>query len=135
MAFDFFNISGSLFVETATDHKMRSSAQGLFMMMSNGLGAFLGSIISGYVIDRFFTLQFTTLPSLLAHLGVDAQHDVVKTILGNQVVGADGSFAQSIMLRDWQPIWISFSLYAGVVALLFMLLFKHKHDPKNMTTS
>ena len=135
LAFDFFNISGSLFVETATDHKMRSSAQGLFMMMSNGLGAFLGSIISGYVIDRFFTLQFTTLPSLLAHLGVDAQHDVVKTILGNQVVGADGSFAQSIMLRDWQPIWISFSLYAGVVALLFMLLFKHKHDPKNMTTS
>ena len=55
MAFDFFNISGSLFVETTTDSKMRSSAQGLFMMMSNGFGAFFGGIVSGIVIDKFFT--------------------------------------------------------------------------------
>ncbi len=44
MAFDFFNISGSLFVETTTDSKIRSSAQGLFMMMSNGFGAFFWRI-------------------------------------------------------------------------------------------
>ena len=55
LAFDFFNISGSLFVETTTDQSIRSSAQGLFMMMTNGVGAFLGSIISGYVIDKYFT--------------------------------------------------------------------------------
>ncbi|OYU81165.1 MAG: MFS transporter [Flavobacterium sp. BFFFF1] len=55
MAFDFFNISGSLFVETTTDSKIRSSAQGLFMMMSNGFGAFFGGLISGYVIDTYFT--------------------------------------------------------------------------------
>ena len=56
MAFDFFNISGSLFVETTTDSSIRSSAQGLFMMMTNGVGAFLGSKISGYVIDKYYTL-------------------------------------------------------------------------------
>lgn len=55
MAFDFFNISGSLFVETTTSPSMRSSAQGLFMMMSNGFGAFFGGIISGKVIDLYFT--------------------------------------------------------------------------------
>lgn len=55
MAFDFFNISGSLFVETTTDTSIRSSAQGLFMMMTNGFGAILGSIISGNLIERFFT--------------------------------------------------------------------------------
>lgn len=55
MAFDFFNISGSLFVETTTDSKIRSSAQGLFMMMSNGFGAMLGSFTSGYIIDHYFT--------------------------------------------------------------------------------
>ncbi len=55
MAFDFFNISGSLFVETTTDPKIRSSAQGLFMMMTNGFGAFSGSKISGYVIDKYYT--------------------------------------------------------------------------------
>jgi len=56
MAFDFFNISGSLFVETNTDFKIRSSAQGLFMMMTNGFGAMGGSLLSGWVIQNYFTL-------------------------------------------------------------------------------
>lgn len=94
MAFDFFNISGSLFVETSSDAKIRSSAQGLFMMMTNGFGAVMGSFLSGYIIQRFFVL-------------------------------ADGSW-------DWKNIWLSFSAYALVVAVLFALLFKHKHDPKAM---
>jgi MFS transporter, NHS family, xanthosine permease len=53
MAFDFFNISGSLFVEKETDIKIRASAQGLFMVMTNGIGAYLGGIISGWVVDHF----------------------------------------------------------------------------------
>jgi len=57
MAFDFFNISGSLFVETTTDPQIRSSAQGLFMMMTNGFGAYLGSKVSGVVIDKYFTIN------------------------------------------------------------------------------
>lgn len=90
MAFDFFNISGSLFVETTTDSKIRSSAQGLFMMMSNGFGAFFGGLVSGYVIDNFFTIN-----------GV----------------------------RDWHNIWLTFSGYALVIAILFAIFFKHKHNP------
>ena len=54
MAFDFFNISGSLYVESQSDSKMRASAQGLFMMMTNGFGAMIGSFVSGIVIDTFF---------------------------------------------------------------------------------
>jgi NHS family xanthosine MFS transporter len=94
MAFDFFNISGSLFVETTTDSKIRSSAQGLFMMMSNGFGAFFGGIISGKVIDNYFT------------------HD-----------GA----------RDWHGIWLAFAGYALVVAVLFAIFFKHKHNPDEVS--
>jgi NHS family xanthosine MFS transporter len=59
MAFDFFNISGSLFIETTTDARIRSSAQGLFMMMTNGFGAIFGSLASGFVIDRYFTTDGT----------------------------------------------------------------------------
>lgn len=55
MAFDFFNISGSLYIETSTDSTIRSSAQGLFMMMTNGFGAIFGSITSGYIIEKYFT--------------------------------------------------------------------------------
>lgn len=97
MAFDFFNISGSLFVETTTDPSIRSSAQGLFMMMTNGVGAFIGSKVSGYLIDKYFT-----------------------------TTGGD---------KIWYNIWLTFSIYALVIAVLFMLLFKHKHDPAVIKTT
>jgi MFS family permease len=61
------------------------------MMMTNGFGAILGSLASGFVIDRFFT--------------------------------TDGT-------KDWQGIWLSFALYALVIAVAFSLLFKHQHDPE-----
>lgn len=54
MAFDFFNISGSLYVETQTDSGIRASAQGVFMMMTNGFGAIFGALASGWLIDTFF---------------------------------------------------------------------------------
>jgi NHS family xanthosine MFS transporter len=53
MAFDFFNISGSLFVEKEADVSIRASAQGLFMLMTNGIGAYLGGTLSGMVVDYF----------------------------------------------------------------------------------
>ena len=53
MAFDFFNISGSLFVNEHVDKEMRSSAQGLFMLMTNGLGASIGTWVAGIVVNHF----------------------------------------------------------------------------------
>lgn len=53
IAFDFFNISGSLFIETETEPSIRASAQGLFMIMTNGFGSFIGAIGSGWVVDYF----------------------------------------------------------------------------------
>ena len=90
MAFDFFNVSGSIFVETTTDSTIRSSAQGLFMMMTNGFGAILGSYTSGLLIKNYFTLENGT--------------------------------------NDWFNIWLTFSIYSLVIAILFALLFKHKHQ-------
>jgi len=90
MAFDFFNVSGSLFIESETDSKIRASVQGLFMMMVNGVGAIFGSLVSGYLIDVFFT-------------------------------SANGT-------RDWEGIWLSFAAYSFVVAVLFAIFFKHKHN-------
>ena len=53
IAFDFFNISGSLFVDKETDISIRNSAQGLFMMMTNGLGASLGMLVAGWVMNMY----------------------------------------------------------------------------------
>lgn len=90
MAFDFFNISGSLFVETEADPKIRASAQGLFMIMTNGLGAFIGGTGSGWVVDYF------------TNNGV----------------------------KNWQNIWFVFSGYALVLGVVFLMVFRYKHDPK-----
>ncbi|OFX47152.1 MAG: nucleoside permease [Bacteroidetes bacterium GWA2_30_7] len=92
MAFDFFNISGALFVETQCDSSIRASAQGLFMMMTNGFGTIIGAFTSGVIIKNYFMLE-------------------------------NG-------FRDWENIWLAFAAYSLVVAILFALLFKHKHDPK-----
>lgn len=51
VAFDFFNISGSLYVDQNTDPSIRSSAQGVFLMMTNGFGSFIGSYVAGWVVD------------------------------------------------------------------------------------
>src|SRR5687768_181946 len=52
MAFDFFNISGSMYVNLEANARIRASAQGLYMVMTNGLGAFLGTMVAGVVVDQ-----------------------------------------------------------------------------------
>lgn len=53
VAFDFFNVSGALFVERETDSSIQSSAQGLFMLMTNGIGASVGTLVAGAIVDHY----------------------------------------------------------------------------------
>lgn len=94
VAFDFFNISGSLFVNQETDISIRSSAQGLFMMMTNGLGAFIGTLVAQAVINKYV---FT--PQSLGASGIE-------------------------VIAGWQTCWYIFAAYAIVVAVLFAIFFK-----------
>ncbi|MBQ6436864.1 MAG: MFS transporter [Bacteroidales bacterium] len=94
VAFDFFNISGSLFVDKNTDEKIRSSAQGVFMMMTNGLGATVGSFCAQWVVNGF-------------------------------TAGKEGAE----LMAGWTGAWYVFAGFALVLALLFALVFKYKHNP------
>lgn len=135
MAFDFFNISGSLFVDSNTDAETRSSAQGLFMMMTNGVGAVLGSVIAGWVIEHYYTLAYTDVAGLAAHLQTvpgNAQLNEVLAKMGVEV-SADGLFSHPILMKDWHGIWLAFAGYALVIAIAFALLFKHKHNPDEVS--
>lgn len=98
VAFDFFNVSGSLFVDKETDIHIRSSAQGLFMVMTNGLGATIGTLVAQEVINHYvYSLQEPT---------------------GHQIV------------EGWSTCWYLFAAYALVVAVLFALVFRYKHEPE-----
>ena len=68
VAFDFFNVSGGIYVDQQTDIKMRSSAQGLFMIMTNGIGASLGTFIAGnYIINDFVNDNNTAVENLAGY--------------------------------------------------------------------
>lgn len=130
MAFDFFNVSGSLYIETTTDYKVRSSAQGLFMMMTNGFGAILGSLVSGWMIAKYFTFEFTDVNKLLAHFHTNLDNPHIKDLLAGNSISSQGMLEKTVYVKDWEPIWLAFAAYALVIALLFAILFKHKHSPE-----
>ena len=100
VAFDFFNISGSLFINQETDDSIRSSAQGLFMMMTNGLGAFVGTLVAQTVINHY--------------------------VFTPQSAGASGTE----IVAGWQTCWYIFAAYALLIAILFAILFRYKHQPE-----
>lgn len=94
VAFDFFNVSGGLYVDSQTDSSMRSSAQGLFMLMTNGIGASLGTFIAGTF--------------------------VVNKLVNNPAISDD----PTAQLDAWHLSWLIFAAYALVVAILFALIFQ-----------
>lgn len=64
IAFDFFNVSGSLFVDKETDKSLRSSAQGVFMMMTNGFGATIGMLAAQEIVNHFVYSQTDALAQI-----------------------------------------------------------------------
>jgi len=97
VAFDFFNVSGALFVERESPAPMRGSAQGLFMLMTNGIGASVGTWIAGKIVLHYCEWNNGY---LVAREGVNG---------------------------GWLATWGIFALYALVVAIMFAILFRYKH--------
>ena len=96
VAFDFFNISGSLYVNERTSGSVQNSAQGLFMLMTNGIGATVGTLSAQAIVNHF-------------------THSETVMVNGEEMVFTMG---------DWSTCWYIFAGYALVVAILFFILFK-----------
>ena len=120
-AFDFFNISGALYVDQETDPKLRSSAQGMFMMMTNGLGATIGTLAAQAIVNKF-------VPSIdksnEATLGIIRNSDGVidwQAISSTDLLQIQEKVTQ--MWSGWQEAWYIFAAFALVVAVLFWVSF------------
>lgn len=92
-AFDFFNISGALYVDQETDESQRSSAQGLFMMMTNGVGATVGTLTAQVIVNYFVNTP------------AEAGATPIEIWMG------------------WKTAWYVFAAFALVVAVAFWILF------------
>ena len=95
VAFDFFNVSGGIFVDQECEPSIKASAQGLFMMMTNGLGATIGTLAAGEIVNSYCSWQ--------------------NVMINGQ--------SQSFLVGDWQTCWFIFAGFALVVGVSFALLF------------
>ncbi|HIZ85760.1 MAG TPA: MFS transporter [Candidatus Coprenecus stercoravium] len=105
VAFDFFNISGSLFVNQTTDKSMRASAQGLFMLMTNGIGAAAGT------------------------LGAQAVVNALVNVHKSPVQGASTDWYA--VMSGWSVCWWIFAAYALFTAVLFAVFFRYGRAEKH----
>lgn len=102
VAFDFFNVSGGIYVDGQTTPELRSSAQGLFMIMTNGIGASLGTLIAGECVV-------------------------------NRLVMALPHESATERLAGWHTSWMIFAVYALVVAVLFVIIFRDPDKKSGVT--
>ncbi|MBO7491535.1 MAG: MFS transporter [Bacteroidales bacterium] len=98
VAFDFFNISGSLFVDQQTDQSIRASAQGLFMLMTNGIGATIGTFGAQAVLNHF----------------------VFNPLRQNA--------HPTVIMQGWTNSWYIFACYALIVAITFFFVFQENYS-------
>ena len=115
VAFDFFNVSGSLYVDKETDPAIRSSAQGVFMLMTNGFGAMIGTLGAQWVINK------------LVNVHINAYTAANGFLPSGAVYPADVSHT---IMTGWSESWFIFSGFSLVVAILFACIFKYKHVPE-----
>ena len=95
VAFDFFNVSGGIFVDQECDPSIKASAQGLFMMMTNGVGATIGTLAAGEIVNTLCSWE---------------------VIIVNDKV-------QRFLVGDWTTCWFIFAGFALVVGITFALVF------------
>ncbi|MCH5241987.1 MAG: MFS transporter [Muribaculaceae bacterium] len=100
VAFNFFNIAGHIYMDQNSDHTTRGFGQGLLMMMSNGIGATGGMIAAGAIVNHFCHWEMLPSPS--------------------------GQGMMRLFMGDWFFPWLIFAIYAIVLALFFIVIFKDK---------
>lgn len=105
VAFDFFNISGAIFIEQETDKSITASAQGLWMMATMGIGASVGTLLAGAVVNHF------------CHWAPSATHPGMAYLVG-----------------DWSTVWLIFSAFAFVTGIAFCLVFGNEKVTKTSIT-
>lgn len=99
IAFNFFNISGHIYMDQMSDRETRGFGQGLLMMMTNGIGATGGMIAAGAIINSYCHWEKVPSPS--------------------------GNGMMRLFMGDWLMPWIIFAAYALAIGLLFIIFFRY----------
>ena len=132
-AFDFFNISGALYVDQETEPEQRSSAQGLFMVMTNGLGATIGTLAAQAIVNKTVPLIDKTNEGALGVIRNAQGHIDWSNISADHLAQIEE--AATKMWIGWQEAWYIFAAFALVVAILFWVFFPKTPVKKDIEIS
>ena len=120
-AFDFFNISGALYVDQETHPDQRSSAQGLFMMMTNGVGATIGTLAAQAIVNNTVVSIDRTKEAALGIIR-DANDAIDWAGIAPDQLQTIHQAAET-MWHGWQTAWYIFAGFALAVAIAFWIFF------------
>ena len=129
-AFDFFNISGALYVDQETSEAQRSSAQGLFMMMTNGLGATIGTLAAQAIVNKTVPMLDRTSEVALGVVRDEAGKIDWSSIAADNLLQIQEAAGR--MWAGWQEAWYIFAGFALVVAIAFWIFFPKTPVNKNI---
>ena len=132
ICYDFFFVTGFIYVDKQASAKIRGQAQGLLVLITQGLGMLIGAQLIGRLVNAFTAENATALLNSAAAL-----RDQAAAATG---VDAESLWSQAtevlLSARDWQTIWLIPCIMAAVVAVAFMLLFREDgKTPKEQTES
>lgn len=121
ICYDFFFVTGFIYVDKKANKNIRGAAQGFLVLVTQGLGMFIGAKAAGMLVDRFkadnfaeLSVQIAALKQQAADLSGPASEELLKQ--------AATLHMQAI---DWQQVWLMPCIFAGFVMVVFFLFF---HD-------
>ncbi len=100
IAFNFITIAGHLYIQQVAPQNMKGFAQGLMMFMSNGIGATVGTLVAGGIVNRWCRWEMVSLPG--------------------------SNMPMRLFMGEWEYPWMIFAAYAFVVMLMWLIFFRHK---------
>ncbi len=126
ICYDFFFVTGQIYVDKRASKKIRGAAQGFLVLITQGLGMLIGAKASGRLVDLYKADDF----DLLVTQAKALREQATELAKGGNVPEVDRLWAESSRLymqaTDWQSVWMAPAIFAGVVMVVFFLFFSGK---------
>ena len=87
--------------------------------------AIFGGVLKELEVEGFVN-------EFLTKFNLTTDNEWVKSLLKDKVV-TDNVLDKPIGIIQWEPVWLTFAIYAAIIAIAFAILFKHKHNPKDVS--
>jgi nucleoside transporter len=127
ICYDFFFVTGQIYVDKKADPKIRGAAQGFLVLVTQGLGLGIGAKVTGWLVGKFKHEDYDQLAAAAGAFR-DQALDLAKE--GGSAEQVDILMRQAsdlyMQATDWTMVWMIPAIFAGVVMVIFFLFFNDK---------